>query len=197
MASYPKDRFDQLPEDLKRVGAHREPKRKGRGWVGFAWAALATGILVFGGLFGISRFFDIDLGLPIFAGEETPTPTPTPTPTMEPILDPTVAEFAARGIKLVVLNGNATAGLQSTVAADLTAKGWVVASAIPASTKDVEETFVYYSDRLNEDAARGVAVALGVGRIRLVSPETYPGAAITVVIGADFPGATPIVQPTE
>lgn len=200
MASYPKDRFDQLPEDLRRVGAHRGPKRKGRGWIGLAWAALATGVLVFGGLFTISTVFDIDLGLPIFAGPPTPTPTPTPIQTAEPVLDPTALDEAGvradRSAKVSVLNGTATPGLQSTVAADLTGKGWLVANAIPAAQKDIPETIVYYSDPLNEDIARGVVAALGVGDIRLVSPETFPAATLTVVIGADFPGAAPLPEPT-
>lgn len=195
MASYPKDQFDQLPEDLMRVGAHRGPKGKGRGWLGLAWAALATVVLVLGGLFAINRIFGIDLGLPIFAAQETPTPTPTPTPTMEPVLDPAALDAAGaradRGLKVSVLNGTPTVGLQATVAADLTAKGWLVANAIPAAEKDIEETIVYYSDPLNEDVARGLVVALGTGVIRLVPPETFPGAPITVVIGADNPGAVP------
>jgi hypothetical protein len=195
--AYPKDRFDDMPDDLKRVGAHRGPKRKGRGWIALAWALLATVVLVFGGLFTISRLFDIDLGLPIFASPATPTPTPTPTPTMDPILDPLAPDFAARGIKVIVLNGTATPGLQSTTAADLTAKGWVIASAVPAAAKDVEKTFVYYSDPVNEDAARGLVVALGLGDIRLVSPETFPGAPVTIVIGADFPGAAPLAPEPE
>jgi hypothetical protein len=197
MASYPKDRFDELPDDLTRVGAHRAPKRKGSAWIGFAWALLATGVLIFGGLFAISRVFDIDLGLPIFAQQSTPTPTPTPTPTMDPVLDPLAPEFVARGLKVIVLNGTMTSGLQTTVGADLTAKGWVVASAIPAGSRDVEETLVYYSDPANEDAARGIVVALGLGDIRLVPPETFPGAPITVVLGADFPGAAPLAPEPE
>ena len=81
MAAHPKDRFDQLPEDLKRIGAHRGPKKKGGGWVGFAWALLATGVLIFGGLWGLSNIVGVDVGLPIFEPAPTPTPSPTPTPT--------------------------------------------------------------------------------------------------------------------
>ena len=68
MASQTPDRFDRLPADLERVGAHRSTEKQGRGWVGFAWAALATGILVVGGLFGLSVLGTVDLGLPSFGG---------------------------------------------------------------------------------------------------------------------------------
>lgn len=191
MANFPKDRFDDLPEDLARVGAHRAPQKKGRGWIGFAWALLATGVLVFAGLFGISKVFDIDLGLGLFPVAETPTPTPTPTPTAAPLTDPTTID-PARQITVTVLNGTATVGLENTVGDALAASGWPVTAKATTATPDVAETSVYYSDPLNEDIARGVALALGVGGIRLVDPGTVSSAPITVVLGADYaaPAAT-------
>jgi hypothetical protein len=189
MASYPKDRFDELPQDLKRVGAHRGPKKKGGGWIGFAWALLATGVLVVGGLFGLSRYLGVEVGIPFFAAPSQ-TPTPSFTPTAEPILDPNAEEFKARGLKVIVLNGTPTSGLQDTVGDALAGLGWVIDSRTNAATKDIEETTVYYEDVANEDAARGLVVALGVGEIRLVEPGTFPGAPLNVVIGLDYPGAT-------
>lgn len=191
MAGYPKDRFDDLPEDLARVGAHRAPAKKGRGWIGFAWAALATGVLVFGGLYGISKFLDIDLG--IFPVAETPTPTPTPTPTMDPI---TAAELdPGRAITITVLNGTPIVGLEVTAATTLTTAGWPVTATASASVDNVEKTYVYYQDPANEDVARGIVASLGKGDIRLVAPETFPGAPITVVVGADFAPPAPSTSP--
>ena len=190
MASYPKDRFDQLPEDLQRIGAHRGPAKKGRGWIGFAWALLATGVLIFGGLFALGKVLGIDLGISIFAPAATPTPTPTPTPTMDPILDPTTIDQVARGIKIDVLNGTPIVDLENTVGDKLAAAGWRMGAFTVASHKTQEATFVYYSDPLNEDVARGVVVAMGIGEIRKVTPETFPGASITVVLGSDYPVPT-------
>ena len=190
MAAYPKDRFDQLPEDLKRIGAHRGPKKKGGGWVGFAWALLATGVLIFGGLWGLSNIVGVDVGLPIFEPAPTPTPSPTPTPTADPVLDPTTID-PARNIQVTVLNGTSAAGLENTVGDALVAVGWKVTARTNAGQKDVEKTTVYYSDPLNEDVARGLVVSLGKGEIRLVGPDTFPGMALTVVIGVDYPGAVP------
>ncbi len=195
MASFPQDRFDQLPADLVRVGAHRGPKRRGGGWVGFAWAVLATGVLVAGGLFGINRVLGIDLGIPFFAAEETPTPTPTPTPTMDPILDPTTID-PARGIRITVLNGSTTAGLQTTVGQELAAAGWPIGGTLNASSTDIEDTFVYYSDPLNEDVARGLVVALGEGDVRLVPVDTFPGAPVTIVLGTSFRAAPATPAPS-
>lgn len=189
MASYPRDRFDQFPDDLKRVGAHRGPKKKGRGWIGFAWALLATGILIVGGLYGLSRYLGVDVGLPFFGPSASSTPTPTPTPTMDPVLDPTTID-PARQIRTTVLNGTPTVGLQDTVGDALAAAGWTIDSKLNASQSDVENTFVYYSDPANEDVARGLVVALGVGEIRLVSADTFPGTPLTIVLGADYPGVT-------
>ena len=183
MASFPKDRFDEFPEDLKRVGAHRGPSKKGRGWIALAWALLATVVLVFGGLFTVSRLLGVDLGIPLFATPATPTPTPTPTPTMDPVTDPTAID-PARAIKINVLNGTTTPGLQTTVHDQLVGGGWPMGSALAASASDIEKTLVYYSDPANEDIARGLVLALGLGDIRLVAPDTFPG-AVTVVLGAD------------
>ena len=190
MASFPKDRFDEPPADLARVGAHRAPKKGGGGWLVVGWSTLAIGVLVFAGLFGITRVLDIDLGLPIFAVDATPTPTPTPTPTMDPILDPSTID-PARGIQINVLNGTAIAGLHSTVGAQLVAAGWPIGAQTPASAEDIEETIVYYSNPLDEDVARGLVIALGLGDIKLVPPETFPGASHTIVLGADYQVPTP------
>lgn len=187
MASYPRDRFDDLPADLRRVGAHRGPARKGRGWVAFAWAALATGLLVLGGLFALNRFVGVDIGLPFLQAAE-PTvggPTAVPTATAAPA-NPADPAVVARNITVIVLNGTATADLENKVGDALAAASWKVDSRAAASTTDIAQTTVYYSDPANEDVARGVLAALGVGRITLVAPETFPGAALTAVVGSDY-----------
>ena len=190
MASYPKDRFDQLPEDLARVGAHRSPSRRGRGWVVFAWAALATGILVFGGLFGISRFLDIDLGLGLVAGEEeTSTPTPTPTPTMDAVTDPSTID-PARAFTITVLNGSPIVGAQNAIGDQLAGAGWPIGTRSNANEDTVETTHVYYRDAADEGIARGLVAALGFGEVELVAPEAFPGAPITIVVGADYQPVT-------
>jgi len=189
MANYPKDRFDDIPEDLARVGAHRGPQKKGRGWIGFAWALLATGVLIFGGLFAISKILDINLDLPFIPVAVTPTPTPTPTPTATPITDPTTID-AARNIIVTVLNGTETLGLENTVGDALAASGWPIGTRANASEKNITETFVYYSDPANEDVARGLSLALGIGTIRLVDASAFPGVPVTVVLGSDYQAPT-------
>ena len=188
MATLPRDKFDEQPDDLLRVGAHRAPRKKGRGWVAFAWAALATVVLVGAGLYGLSRFTD---GLSFdFGGQPqgTAAATPTPTATAAPVADPTTID-PARLITVTVLNGTESTGLQNTVGDTLAAAAWPVGARTQASQKDVAETFVYYSDPANEDVARGLVAALGIGDIRL--SDAFTGAPVTVVLGADYVAAHP------
>jgi hypothetical protein len=186
MASFPKDRFDDLPPDLQRVGAHRAVPKGGRGWIAFAWAALASGVLVLAGLFGIAYIGNVDLGL--FPPKSTPTPTPTPTPTAEPITDPaTIAP--ERAISITILNGTGDPAVEQDAVAKLA--GWPVGAVTAAATSDIEKTTVYYSDAANEDIARGIVLALGYGEIRLIDASQMPSAApVVLVLGLDA-GALP------
>ncbi|MGV8852700.1 MAG: LytR C-terminal domain-containing protein [Rhodoglobus sp.] len=185
MASYPKDRYDELPDDVERVGAHRGPKRRGRGWIGFAWALLATGILVFGGLFALSQYLGDDLGIPLFASPEEPVSTPDPVEPIAPVTDPATID-PARALTIDVLNGSAESGLQTTVFDELTTAGWPMGSATPASERDIEDTYIYYSNPADEDVASGLVNALGIGEIRLVEADVFPAAQLTIVLGSDY-----------
>lgn len=194
MASYPKDRFDELPDDVDRIGAHRGPQRRGRGWIGFAWALLATGVLVFGGLFALSQYLDDDLGIPFFATSAEPVATPEPAETAAPIADPSTID-PERGLAIDVLNATPEEGLQTTVFDELTAAGWPTGSAAPASERDIEETYVYYSNPADEDVASGLVAAIGHGEIRFVEEDVFPAAAVTIVLGSDY--LAPAVETTE
>lgn len=182
MANFPQDRFDAEPSELFRVGAHRAPRKKGRGWIGFAWAAVATVFLTAGGLLGLAAIdSNINFDLPFLQAQATDEPTPTQTPTAEPTLDP--------AIPLTVLNGTPTVGLANQVGDALAAQGWDGAkqgagSRANASSDEIDDTIVYYNDSTLEGAARGLVLALGVGDIRLSTDFT--GSQITIVIGLDY-----------
>lgn len=191
MAKFPQDQFDNLPPDLLRVGAHRSPRPRGGFWVATAWVALSSGILIVGGLYGISRVNnDITFEIPIFPGQATSaTPTPTATPTAMALTDPTTID-KTRAITITVLNGTPLAGLQNTAFAELKALKWPVGSRAPASTTDVETTIVYYSNPADEDIARGLVLALGIGEIR--ESTAFLGAPVTIVLGADYQALQPV-----
>lgn len=184
----PTDRFDDLPDGLDRVGAHRAPERRGRGWIAFAWAALATGLLVGAGVVGLSLFTDsirnIELPFSSNAGEATSpegAPSEEASPSVTPAIDP--------AIPITVLNGTATEGLANNVGDLLESQGWDgaalgVGSRSSAATTDVATTVVFYLDPANEGAALALLDTLGAGEIRL--SQDYPSSPVTVLLGADY-----------
>jgi len=183
--SFPHDRFDEVP-DLKRVGAHRAPAPKGRGWIAFLVAVVATLVLVGIGTFAL---FSLNDRIDFFGGAASPSPTPTPTPTpteAAPVVDPAAS--------ILVLNGTPTSGLAAAGAAAITAAGFPQQiSTSDASTDDVATSGVYYQDASQEGAARAIAAALGGIPIQLtdqyvipVEEGQEPILRIVVVLGADY-----------
>lgn len=187
MAEYTPDRFDEIPTSIGRVGAHRAPAPRGRGWIIVAWAALASGILVVVGLYGLSLISDrVTFPLP---GIDTAEPMPTPEatvsapPSIEPITDPALAALPA-GFSITVLNGTEVDGLGAAARDLLTAPGWPVGTVTAAAQTDLADTVVFYSDPALEGVAAGMASLLGAGVIEL--SDAFPGAPITIALGADF-----------
>jgi hypothetical protein len=190
--SHPKDRFDTLPRQLDRVGAHRAPARKGRGWIGFWWALAATVVLIALGVVWLSVLnnrlsFDLS-GLP--AASATPSATASPaksaTPSATPSAVPTVAPTVDPSLTVTVLNGTLTTGVARGVGERLTAAGWTVGKLSDASTSDVTKTVVYYADAKLEGAARGVAESVPGSTILLSQDFADTRVPLTVVIGSDY-----------
>lgn len=173
--SYPEDRFDDIPKDLERVGAHRSPRKRGRGWIAFGWAALATLVLV---AIGAVAIMMLNSGLDAAPGDTAAPVTPTATATAEPTQDPTVS--------ITVLNGTATSGLAGEVADTLRAAGWTVGAASNADKQDYKDTIVYYADPALEGAARGLAAAVPGADVQLSQDFADSGAQLVLVIGSDY-----------
>ncbi|MFT3796992.1 LytR C-terminal domain-containing protein [Microbacterium sp.] len=174
----PKDRFDELPADHGRIGAHRAENPRMRGGAIFLWSALATIALIAAGIFGTL----------IATGRVTLFPTPTPThsvvPTATPVLDTTY--------KVTILNATPQEGLASTYSDKLVAAGWSAddVTAGEAGSDDFAKTTVYYSDAADEGAARGLAEAIGGAEVLL--SDAYEGLTgdgdtkqLVLVIGLD------------
>jgi hypothetical protein len=178
---FAKDRFDTHTHALDRVGAHRAPGERGRGWIGFWWALGATVLLIAIGAVGILAInnrldFSNIPGLPV--GSATVTPTGTAIPTAVATVDP------AQTIN--VLNGSAIEGVAASVSDTLTAAGWVVSATGNASTDTEATTVIYYADASQEGAARGVAASLAGAQIVVSSNFVDSGASMTVVVGNDY-----------
>ncbi len=190
MAEFPRDRFDEVPASLGRVGAHRAPRSRRGAWVATAWAALASGLLVVLGLYLLSTITDrVTFEIPGFGTAEpmpTPTATPSPTATIEPIIDPAEAELPD-GFTITVLNGTEVDGLGATARGLIVDPGWRVGTVTAAAQTDIEETVVFYNDPALERVAAGMVALLGAGTIE--QSDAFPGAPITIVLGADFAAA--------
>lgn len=188
--SYEKDRFDHLPHDLARVGAHRAPGKKGRGWIAFWWALGVTVVLVGAGVFGLAMLnnsLDFELpGAPTAASTAANTaetgdpasPADVPVPAPAATVDPSVT--------VTVLNGTAGDGVARAVGDLLEAEGWTLGELDNASTEDVPTTIVYYADETLEGAARGVAASLPGSDVLLSNDFADSAAAVTVVVGNDY-----------
>jgi hypothetical protein len=196
-STYPRDRFDDLPAESGRVGAHRAENPRMRGWVVFLWAVLATIVLVAVGIFGTL----------IASGKVVLFPTPATTPT--PVA--TVAGVVDTSYTVLVLNATPESGLATQVKDQIVAAGWSADTvfASEAGTTDFPETTVYYAFPEDEAAARGLAEqVLGgaqVAQSDVYQPQDDPDTAedesqakqLVVVIGLDStsnppsPSATP------
>ncbi len=166
---YETDRFDDIPADLDRVGAHRAPKRRGRGWITFGWALLATVVLIGVGLFGLS----------VLDRQVADTGTaPTAVATVQPTTD--------AKIQVVLLNAAATDGLAASAKSKLTKAGWNVVSTLNASST-TNTSAVYYLNTGAAGAAAGLAKALGITRTAESQQYAAGGSSrITVVLGKDY-----------
>lgn len=186
MAHFPRDRFDDIPDDLQRVGAHRAPPKRGRGWIRFAWAALATGVLILGGLFTLSLVNPaIQFDLPLPGGGASPEATDEGAPGVEPITDPALVDPALLDtLSISVFNGSPNNGVQNDAVAQITEAGWPQPTGANASVRDAEATVIYFRSAEFEGIAKGMAQILGVGTT--VLSDAYPGAPITIVLGSDY-----------
>ncbi|GGI42039.1 hypothetical protein GCM10010988_37040 [Cnuibacter physcomitrellae] len=147
----------------------------------FAWAALATALLVGAGVTYLavvnnSIQFDGILGADS-TSSAAPVETPTPTPTVTPAVDPQAT--------VTVLNGTDVAGLAGAVGQAVVANGWAEPTVANASETDVATSTVYYADPAAEAAALAMSQQLG---IPVSLSSAFPGATLTVVIGADYAG---------
>jgi hypothetical protein len=195
-SEFPRDRFDDLPEDVGRVGAHRAEQPHMRGGVVFFWAALATVILIAVGIFAM---FVVSGRIVLFP---EPTPEPTPTVTVDPVVDTSYS--------VLILNATPETGLATQLKDQLIAAGWVPDTVLAgqAGTDDFPETTVYYATDADYAAALGLANVIGgaaVAQSDIYQPTVDPATEVdegatkqlTIVIGLDRTAAgAPTPEPT-
>lgn len=179
------DRFDEIPADSARRGAHRTSLRPTSKWAIFAWMMLAAFVVVLvvlgflimvNGLFGSKPAASSSASATSSVSKSaTASASPTAAPTVAPTVDPKSP--------VDVLNGTDTAGLAGTMATRLANAGWSIGT--KGNADNVATTKVYYSNAALKGVALGVVQSLGFGTA--VQSDAYASAAspITVVLGAD------------
>ncbi|MDM7891914.1 LytR C-terminal domain-containing protein [Curtobacterium caseinilyticum] len=192
---FPRDRFDDVT-DGPRVGAHRGARRRGRGWIAFAWAALATGVLVLVGVLVLallngSYSFPGSTAAPSSSSSASASASAQPSGQPSASSSPSASQPAgaaapaAQGAtSVVVLNGTTTSGLAARASTALTTAGWKVTSTGDAGTTGTTASVVYYQQPAQQAVAQGVANALGITAVQ--QSAAFPNADVSVVLGADY-----------
>jgi LytR cell envelope-related transcriptional attenuator len=185
--TFPRDRFDDLPAEAGRVGAHRAENPRMRAGVVLFWALLATVVLVTVGIFGTLLTTGRIVLFP------TPEPTVTPLPVVTPVVDTTYA--------VLVLNATPEEGLATQMKDVVVAAGWAedTVSAGEAGSTDFPETTIYYYLPADEAAAAGLAQTIGGAKLAqsdVYQPVDDPEAKqLTIVIGLDRTANPPSPTP--
>jgi len=187
------DRFDDVERERGYVGLRREQRGRGFWLVPLGVVLGVSVVLTAIGMFMVSR---ADQRLELSPEEiaitdpppeevvaEEPAPEPEPEP-VEAITNP--SEEEADGLSITILNGTDTSGLAARAGNLLDREGWPEQTRTNADEQGVEASLVAYESDDDEGLARGVAEILGIDEV--VQTDNYPGARITVLLGADFTG---------
>ena len=193
--SFLPDRFDDVPRDKKYVGIHRSTRSSASVFAPIGIALGAVVLLVLGGLWFVDRSASNltleDTAPPVIDGALDPQPEEAPVVAQEPVVeealpvtDPT--QIDTEGLTLTVLNGTAAQGMAGRASSRLSDIGWPEATATNADSTDVAQSVVAYSEDADKASALGIAQLLGLEADAVVQTTAYPGARITVVLGADY-----------
>jgi hypothetical protein len=187
------DRFDDVEREPGYIGLRRQQREKTFWLVPIGIVLGVSVVLTAIGMFMVSR---ADQRLELSPDEiaitepppeevvaQEPEPEPEPEP-VEAITNPSQEE--ADGLTITILNGTDTTGLAARAGNLLDREGWPEQTRTNADEQGVESSLVAYESEEDEGLARGVAQILGIEEV--VQTDNYPGARITVLLGADFTG---------
>lgn len=186
------DRFDDIENEPGYIGLRRKQREPTFWLVPLGIVVGVSVVLTAVGMFMVSRADQaLELSPEEIAITEPPPeevaaePEPEPEPEVaEAITSP--SEEQADGLTITILNGTDTSGLAARAGNLLDREGWPEQTRTNADEKGVEDSLVAYEADDDEGLARGVAEILGISEV--VQTENYPGARITVLLGADFTG---------
>ena len=195
-SSFLPDRFDDVERDLGYVGTHR---RQRSSWSVFAPVGIGLGavvVLVLAGIWFVDRsddYLTLDASeVPVITGEAPEEEALDEPVIIEPevpeevvaVTDPT--QIDTEGLTLTVLNGTPTQGMAARAVDRLVRIGWPEATATNADSIDIQQSVVAYSEDADKAIALGIAQELDLDADSVVQTTAYPGARVTVVLGADY-----------
>ena len=195
-SSFLPDRFDDVERDLGYVGTHR---RQRSSWSVFAPVGIGLGavvVLVLAGIWFVDRsddYLTLDASeVPVITGEAPEEESLDEPVIIEPevpeevvaVTDPT--QIDTEGLTLTVLNGTPTQGMAARAVDRLVRIGWPEATATNADSTDIQQSVVAYSEDADKAIALGIAQELDLDADSVVQTTAYPGARVTVVLGADY-----------
>jgi hypothetical protein len=195
-SSFLPDRFDDVERDLGYVGTHR---RQRSSWSVFAPVGIGLGavvVLVLAGIWFVDRsddYLTLDASeVPVITGEAPEEEALDEPVIIEPevpeevvaVTDPT--QIDTEGLTLTVLNGTPTQGMAARAVDRLVRIGWPEATATNADSTDIQQSVVAYSEDADKAIALGIAQELDLDADSVVQTTAYPGARVTVVLGADY-----------
>lgn len=189
------DRFDDVPVDPEYVGLRRKRRERHFWLIPVGVVVGLSMVLAAIGMFWVSQadnYLELDpedVAISAPPPEEQPVAEPEPESEpepepVEPIVNPNAEQID--GLTITILNGTDTTGLAARAGNLLDREGWPEQTRTNAEESGVEDSLVAYQSEEDEGLARGVAQILGIDEVTLT--ESYPGARITVLLGADFTG---------
>ncbi|MFT6972855.1 MAG: hypothetical protein ACJAV4_000062 [Pontimonas sp.] len=193
--SFLPDRFDDVEREKNYVGIYRSTRSVASLFAPIGIALGVIAVLIVGGLWFVQSSAENlaieDTAPPVIEGSLDPVVEEPPVAEEEPVVeealpvtDPT--QIDTEGLTLTVLNGTAAQGMAARAGTRLSDIGWPEATATNADSTEVEQSVVAYSEDSDEASALGIAQVLGIGGNAVVQTSAYPGARITIVLGADY-----------
>ena len=195
--TYLPDRFDEVaPADTRYVGTHRRERSTLSMFAPIGIGLGSVVVLVLAGLWFVDRsddYLELDpTDMAVIQGEAPAEETAPGTVELEPevadpndpVLDPSQIDIT--GLTLTILNGTDKQGMAARAAERLTTVGWPEPTATNAESTDVAQSTVAYLDEADRGIALGIAQLLGISSDQVVQTSAYPGARVTVVLGADY-----------
>jgi len=189
--SFLPDRFDDVRADVSYVGTHRRQRSALSIFAPIGIGLAAVVVLVLAGLWFVdSNNENLVVTQPAVSVVEEPTGAEEPAveedfeEAIEPVLDPSTID--TDGLTITVVNGIGTPGLAARAGGRLVAAGWPEPTPTNADSTGVPQSVIAYEDDEDFAIALGIALALGIDLESVVQSTLYPGARITVVLGANY-----------